>query len=216
MDNLFLASISKLPKSMQEKAILAYEKCFTENKPKIVEWVEGSIVYWVMVEDGLYYSTSGHFSTVINKKLEKARIEFEADKVRDIVLAKANELLKAEEIYTKYYEAMKHWISLKETKTGQCQLCEEYFEKTLFHHLDKTLKPKELTWYGRYLIIPWATDKSILLGANAVLNEFLKRLNDRDVEKTIAYYSVPRNQLLEVCAKCHRNLHKNDKKDLII
>jgi hypothetical protein len=217
MDNLFLASISNLPKSMQERAIIAYEKCFIENKPKIIEWIDGgSIVYWVLIEDDLYYSTSGHYSRVIKQRLERERIEFEADKVRDSVLAEANKLLKAEEIYDKYYEAIGHWIKLKETKTGQCQMCKEYFEKTLFHHLDKTLKPKERTWYGRYLYIPWATDKSILLGAKAVLNEFLKRLNDKEIERTIVYYSVTRDQLLEVCSGCHMNIHRYDKKKAIM
>lgn len=209
MDYGFTKSIENLPPSMKGRATWAIEHIKDDNY--FIEWNNGLARYWV--EDtkgengtiGTCYSSDGHYSNTIKKWISTLYGKEEVDKVKDKVIAEANQIWHSTKLYQDLVKANENWDYLKSQKTGACLKCGKEC-KTHLHHLDKTLIP-ETVINSHGLDIRYSKDEIILQGANAVAKNFIDNMGDNP-EKTIRYLSVKTDEVIELCPKCHRNMHK--------
>jgi hypothetical protein len=99
-------------------------------------------------------------------------------------------------------------------KTGVCKRCGATDKKTYLHHLDETLKPKKLFYNGEGntdLKIRWT--KKGFSGSSLYMD--WKEKNSDLIYKTIRYYSVGENEVIELCSTCHSEIHKQKGKEKI-
>lgn len=124
------------------------------------------------------------------------------------VIAEATKILLESDIYFRSNQAYEYWERLKKEKNFICEACgKEGF--THYHHIDKTLRPEDL-FYGFDHINFWADKKSILFGPKAVFDYFINYYGVENINKSVKYYSVARNELMELCPSCHRKIHSKN------
>jgi hypothetical protein len=125
-----------------------------------------------------------------------------------VVIEDAKRILEKMDIYIRSCEATDHWESLKAQKTHICELCGKDCA-THYHHIDTTLRPKSLFGGFKYMRF-WAKDSAIPLGPEEVLKYYLSYYGIENIEKSTKYFSVSRNELIELCPSCHKRMHTKD------
>ena len=114
-------------------------------------------------------------------------------------------ILMESDIYVKLNRAYKHWQRLKKYKYLVCELCGKEC-LTGYHHIDKTLRPKVL-FYGFNHTNFWVDEKVVPLGPKALFDSFIDHCGIDNLNKSIEYFSVERNELMELCPPCHLKIH---------
>ena len=197
--------ISTLPQTMRVRAEFVMENL----KKSIPVWEDGAIVYWFFDKEGKvvpdkWISSQGRYSGISPKEKEaRAERKFMVEELREDYVNIANSIIEEKDWYIEHKNALEMWAYIQSTRTNICIICSEEC-KTHFHHIDKTLRPKYPVSGEAH--IGWANADDILEGVHAIVVAYENKMLDSIIEST-KYFGVTRNEVMELCPKCHRGKH---------
>jgi hypothetical protein len=111
-------------------------------------------------------------------------------------------ILQEHPLYILHIEALANWSEIQRSRTGICQKCFEE-AKTHFHHKNKNLIPENPR--SMPIEIWYLPVKDIMyLKPQKIIENIIKKF---ELDKQIKYFGVSRDEVIELCPKCHRKEH---------